>query len=176
MSCARCCAALRHASMLPRSLPALGLQCLGILATRLRDVLGLLFSFIRSLASTFHNPVSTFAFPRTCLLICPALAPRKRRAATHERARLAPAVCRARLVTITSDNAEDADAAVQWVQDVVGDLEPGAVFDGIVSRVVDFGVFVSFGRRSQREGLVGSPLVGARSALLAGVSTAWLTR
>jgi polyribonucleotide nucleotidyltransferase len=35
-----------------------------------------------------------------------------------------------------------AEKAVRWVKTLAGDIEPGAVYDGLVRRVVEFGIFV----------------------------------
>jgi len=46
------------------------------------------------------------------------------------------------IVRIYSSRSEDAKRAEQWVKTLVGDIEVGTVFDGIIRRVAEFGFFV----------------------------------
>lgn len=56
------------------------------------------------------------------------------------------------LVNISSENQEAIDKAYNWISGMMRDVEPGEEFDGIVTRVESFGVFVEF--LPGREGLV----------------------
>jgi polyribonucleotide nucleotidyltransferase len=56
------------------------------------------------------------------------------------------------LVMVTSVDAEASAKAVQWIQDIVREVEPGEVFDGTVTRLMDFGAFVEV--LPGKEGLV----------------------
>ena len=46
------------------------------------------------------------------------------------------------LVMVTSTNAESATKAVQWIKDIVREVEAGEIFEGKVVRLMDFGAFV----------------------------------
>jgi polyribonucleotide nucleotidyltransferase len=46
------------------------------------------------------------------------------------------------LVMVTSTDAESAAKAVQWIKDIVREVEPGEIFEGKVVRLMDFGAFV----------------------------------
>jgi polyribonucleotide nucleotidyltransferase len=46
------------------------------------------------------------------------------------------------LVMVTSTDAESSKKAVKWIQDIVREVEPGEVFEGKVTRLMDFGAFV----------------------------------
>ena len=46
------------------------------------------------------------------------------------------------LVMVTSTNAESATKAVQWIKDIVREVEAGEIFEGKVVRIMDFGAFV----------------------------------
>lgn len=56
------------------------------------------------------------------------------------------------LVNISSDDQEAIDKAEKWISGMMRDVLPGEEFDGIVTRVESFGVFVEF--LPGREGLV----------------------
>lgn len=56
------------------------------------------------------------------------------------------------LVNISSDDQEAIDKAEKWISGMMRTVEPGEEFDGIVTRVESFGVFVEF--LPGREGLV----------------------
>lgn len=56
------------------------------------------------------------------------------------------------LVMITSVNAENAQKALQWVQDLTREAKPGEIFEGTVTRIMQFGAFV--GVLPGQEGLV----------------------
>ena len=56
------------------------------------------------------------------------------------------------LVMITSTSKEGSDAAVQWVQDITKELQAGEVYEGTVTRIMDFGAIVEFLRG--RDGMV----------------------
>ena len=43
---------------------------------------------------------------------------------------------------VTSTNAESATKAVQWIKDIVREVEAGEIFEGQVVRIMDFGAFV----------------------------------
>jgi predicted RNA-binding protein with RPS1 domain len=53
--------------------------------------------------------------------------------------------------TVSSANSDAADEAVAWIQELISEPPLGSMHDGVVSKVVDYGVLVSFGRR---EGLI----------------------
>jgi polyribonucleotide nucleotidyltransferase len=46
------------------------------------------------------------------------------------------------LVMVTSTDADSATKAVQWIKDIVREVEPGEIFEGKVVRLMDFGAFV----------------------------------
>lgn len=46
------------------------------------------------------------------------------------------------LVMVVSTDAEAATKAVKWIQDLVRDVEAGEIFEGKVTRIMDFGAFV----------------------------------
>jgi polyribonucleotide nucleotidyltransferase len=56
------------------------------------------------------------------------------------------------LVMVTSTDAESSKKAVQWIQNIVKEVEPGEVYDGKVTRLMDFGAFVEV--LPGKEGLV----------------------
>jgi len=56
------------------------------------------------------------------------------------------------LVFITSDNAEAAQKALQWVKDIVREVQAGEIFKGRVTRLINFGAFVEI--LPGQEGLV----------------------
>ncbi len=56
------------------------------------------------------------------------------------------------LVMVTSTDAESAAKAVKWIQDIVREVEPGEIFEGKVTRLMDFGAFVEV--LPGKEGLV----------------------
>ena len=56
------------------------------------------------------------------------------------------------LVMITSTNAQGAQKAKQWVEDLTREAVVGEVFEGTVMRLMDFGAFVEF--LPKQEGLV----------------------
>jgi polyribonucleotide nucleotidyltransferase len=56
------------------------------------------------------------------------------------------------LVMVTSVDAAASAKAVQWIKDIVREVEPGEVFDGKVTRLMDFGAFVEV--LPGKEGLV----------------------
>ena len=56
------------------------------------------------------------------------------------------------LVMVTSTDAESSAKAVKWIQDIVREVEPGEVFEGKVTRLMDFGAFVEV--LPGKEGLV----------------------
>jgi polyribonucleotide nucleotidyltransferase len=56
------------------------------------------------------------------------------------------------LVMITSTDAEMAKKATEWVQNIVKEVEPGEIYDGKVTRIMDFGAFVEV--LPGKEGLV----------------------
>lgn len=56
------------------------------------------------------------------------------------------------LVNISSDDQEAIDKATKWISGMMRTVEPGEEFDGIVTRVESFGIFVEF--LPGREGLV----------------------
>ena len=55
-------------------------------------------------------------------------------------------------VSVAADNKEASDKALQMIKDITTDVEVGMIFDGTVSRVVDFGAFISL--PGKQEGLV----------------------
>jgi polyribonucleotide nucleotidyltransferase len=56
------------------------------------------------------------------------------------------------LVMVTSTDAANAKKAVEWIQNIVKEVEPGEVYDGKVTRIMDFGAFVEV--LPGKEGLV----------------------
>jgi polyribonucleotide nucleotidyltransferase len=46
------------------------------------------------------------------------------------------------LVKVYGKSAEQAEKAVGWIKAIVGDFEIGAMFEGIVRKIADFGIFV----------------------------------
>ncbi|MBL8030162.1 MAG: polyribonucleotide nucleotidyltransferase [Candidatus Doudnabacteria bacterium] len=56
------------------------------------------------------------------------------------------------LVMVTSSDAESAKKAVEWIQNIVKEVEAGEVYDGKVTRLMDFGAFVEV--LPGKEGLV----------------------
>lgn len=46
------------------------------------------------------------------------------------------------LVMVCGTNAEGAEKAVNWIKDIVRELQAGEIFDGKVVRILDFGAFV----------------------------------
>lgn len=46
------------------------------------------------------------------------------------------------LVMVTSTDAESSKKAVQWIQNIVKEVEPGEIYEGKVVRLMDFGAFV----------------------------------
>lgn len=56
------------------------------------------------------------------------------------------------LVMVTSTDAEMAKKATEWIQNIVKEVEPGEVYDGKVTRLMDFGAFVEV--LPGKEGLV----------------------
>jgi polyribonucleotide nucleotidyltransferase len=56
------------------------------------------------------------------------------------------------LVMVTSTDAASAEKAVKWIQDIVREVEPGEIFEGKVTRLMDFGAFVEV--LPGKEGLV----------------------
>ncbi len=56
------------------------------------------------------------------------------------------------LVMVTSTDAESSAKAVKWIQDIVREVEAGEIFDGKVTRLMDFGAFVEV--LPGKEGLV----------------------
>jgi polyribonucleotide nucleotidyltransferase len=56
------------------------------------------------------------------------------------------------LVMVTSTDAASSDKAVKWIQDIVREVEPGEIFEGKVTRLMDFGAFVEV--LPGKEGLV----------------------
>jgi len=46
------------------------------------------------------------------------------------------------LVMVTSTDAESAKKAVEWIQNIVKEVEPGEIYEGKVVRIMDFGAFV----------------------------------
>ncbi|HVY67846.1 MAG TPA: polyribonucleotide nucleotidyltransferase [Patescibacteria group bacterium] len=56
------------------------------------------------------------------------------------------------LVMITSTDAAMAKKATEWVQNIVKEVEPGEIYDGKVTRLMDFGAFVEV--LPGKEGLV----------------------
>jgi polyribonucleotide nucleotidyltransferase len=53
---------------------------------------------------------------------------------------------------VTSTDAESSAKAVKWIQDIVREVEPGEIFEGKVTRLMDFGAFVEV--LPGKEGLV----------------------
>jgi polyribonucleotide nucleotidyltransferase len=56
------------------------------------------------------------------------------------------------LVMVTSTDASSSEKAVKWIQDIVREVEPGEIFEGKVTRLMDFGAFVEV--LPGKEGLV----------------------
>ncbi len=56
------------------------------------------------------------------------------------------------LVMITSTDSESSKKAVEWVQNIVKEVQPGEIYDGKVTRLMDFGAFVEV--LPGKEGLV----------------------
>lgn len=56
------------------------------------------------------------------------------------------------LVMVTSTDAAASEKAVKWIQDIVREVEPGEIFEGKVTRLMDFGAFVEV--LPGKEGLV----------------------
>lgn len=56
------------------------------------------------------------------------------------------------LVMVTSTDADAAVKAVEWIKNIVREVEPGEIFDGKVTRLMDFGAFVEI--LPGKEGLV----------------------
>ena len=56
------------------------------------------------------------------------------------------------LVMVTSTEAESAKKAVEWIQNIVKEVEPGEIYEGKVTRLMDFGAFVEV--LPGKEGLV----------------------
>jgi polyribonucleotide nucleotidyltransferase len=46
------------------------------------------------------------------------------------------------LVMVVSTDADSAAKAVEWIKNIVREVEPGEVFEGKVTRIMDFGAFV----------------------------------
>ncbi len=46
------------------------------------------------------------------------------------------------LIKVYAKSGEMADKAVRWIKAIVGDFEIGAVFEGTIRKIVDFGIFV----------------------------------
>ena len=46
------------------------------------------------------------------------------------------------LVMVTSTDAESSKKAVEWIQNIVKEVEPGEIYEGKVVRIMDFGAFV----------------------------------
>ena len=55
-------------------------------------------------------------------------------------------------VNIFAKDSESAEKASQWIKTLVGDIEVGAIYDGIVNGITDFGMFVEL--VSGKNGLV----------------------
>ena len=55
-------------------------------------------------------------------------------------------------VKVASSNTESAEAAVNWIRDIVAEPEVGVIYRGKVVKVVDFGAFVNF--IGSKDGLV----------------------
>lgn len=56
------------------------------------------------------------------------------------------------LVMVTSTDAEMAKKATEWIQNIVKEVEPGEIYEGKVTRIMDFGAFVEV--LPGKEGLV----------------------
>ena len=56
------------------------------------------------------------------------------------------------LVMVTSTDAEMAKKAVEWIQNIVKEVQPGEIYEGKVTRIMDFGAFVEV--LPGKEGLV----------------------
>lgn len=48
------------------------------------------------------------------------------------------------LVMVTGVNKENTEKAVEWIQNIVKEVEPGEIYPGKVTRLMDFGAFVEF--------------------------------
>jgi polyribonucleotide nucleotidyltransferase len=46
------------------------------------------------------------------------------------------------LVMVTSTDADSAKKAVEWIQNIVKEVQPGEIYEGKVVRIMDFGAFV----------------------------------
>jgi polyribonucleotide nucleotidyltransferase len=55
-------------------------------------------------------------------------------------------------VTIASVNKDSADAARSWIERITADVEPGQIYDGRVTKIMNFGAFVTI--LPGRDGLV----------------------
>jgi len=55
-------------------------------------------------------------------------------------------------VNIFAKTSESAQKAVNWIRTIVGEIEVGAVYDGIIKKIADFGIFVEL--VPGKEGLV----------------------
>jgi polyribonucleotide nucleotidyltransferase len=55
-------------------------------------------------------------------------------------------------VRIYSQNSESAQEAESWIKTIVGDIETGSVYDGIIKKIAEFGIFVEL--VPGKEGLV----------------------
>lgn len=58
------------------------------------------------------------------------------------------------IVRVAAVNQEAGDIAIKMINDIVAEPEIGAIYDGKVVRIVDFGAFVSIMGSSKHEGLV----------------------
>ena len=47
-------------------------------------------------------------------------------------------------VKVASADGESIKAAIKWIKSIASDPEPGAIYDGTVVKVMDFGAFVNF--------------------------------
>lgn len=56
------------------------------------------------------------------------------------------------LVMVTSSSSEASDKALEWIQNIVKEVQPGEVYEGKVTRIMDFGAFVEV--LPGKEGLV----------------------
>ena len=55
-------------------------------------------------------------------------------------------------VCVYSENMENAKKAMKMIEDIAKDIEPGNIYDGVVTRIMSFGAFVDLG--GGREGLL----------------------
>ena len=55
-------------------------------------------------------------------------------------------------VCVYSENMENAKKAMKMIEDIAKDIEPGKIYDGVVTRIMSFGAFVDLG--GGREGLL----------------------